>query len=400
MSRKIILAAAASLFAGCATLPPLPPQPPAASYAWTSFDKQGLHTRAAVGFADRARQRPLEAADPARIASVSKLVVALGVMRLVEAGKLDLDRDVSDWLGWSLRNPAFPDDPITLRRLLSHTSGLRDDVDYIVPLGKELRTALAAPAAFDSKHKPGAYFKYSNLNYPVVATVMEAATGERFDILMDRLVLTPLGLGACFNWSTCHDEAIERAVVLYAPDGSVVRDDLKGERPACPVVVAPGATCDLASYRPGTNGAIFSPQGGLRISVDSLATVGRLLLNRGRHYKRRFLSKASIETMLAPEWRFNGSNGDTEDGFYCGYGLGVQIIPNAGCRDDLLGDGTALVGHAGDAYRLKSGLWIDRRRGRGISYFATGIAEDAPKGETSFRTIEEWLARLAARKGR
>jgi CubicO group peptidase (beta-lactamase class C family) len=180
----------------------------------------------------------------------------------------------------------------------------------------------------------------------------------------------------------------------------VVRDDLKGERPACPVVVAPGATCDLASYRPGTNGAIFSPQGGLRISVDSLATVGRLLLNRGRHYKRRFLSKASIETMLAPEWRFNGSNGDTEDGFYCGYGLGVQIIPNAGCRDDLLGDGTALVGHAGDAYRLKSGLWIDRRRGRGISYFATGIAEDAPKGETSFRTIEEWLARLAARKGR
>jgi CubicO group peptidase (beta-lactamase class C family) len=326
---------------------------------------------------------------------VSKLIVALGVMRLVEAGTLDLDHDVSHWLGWRLRNPAFPDAPITLRLLLSHTSGLRDDVDYIVPLGQDIRTALAAPAAFDPKHPPGAYFTYSNLNFPVIATVMEAATGERFDRLMDRLVLTPLGLGACFNWSTCNEDAIAAAVVLYAPDGTVVQDDLGGKPPPCPVVVAPGASCDLANYRPGTNGALFSPQGGLRISVDSLATVGRLLLNKGRHYRQRILSEASIAAMLTPHWRFNGSNGHTEGGFYCAYGLGVQILPNAGCRDDLLGDGTALAGHAGDAYRLKSGLWIDRKRGRGIAYFATGIAEDAPTGDTAYRMIEEWLARKA-----
>jgi CubicO group peptidase (beta-lactamase class C family) len=67
--------------------------------------------------------------DPARVASISKLVVAIGVMRLVEQGKLDLDRDVNDYLGWRVRNPAFPDAPITLRALLSHQSGLRDTVD-------------------------------------------------------------------------------------------------------------------------------------------------------------------------------------------------------------------------------------------------------------------------------
>ena len=114
------------------------------------------------------------------------------------------------------------------------------------------------------------------------------------------------------------------------------------------------------------------------------------------HRGQIFLGPASVDAMLRPAWRFDGSNGDTEEGFYCGYGLGVQIIPNGGCRDDLLGDGTALLGHAGDAYRLKSGLWIDPRRRTGIAYFATGIAEDAPNGETSFRTVEEWLARKAA----
>ena len=108
--------------------------------------------------------------SPVRVASVSKLVVALGVMRLVEQGRLDLDRDVSDYLGWSLRNPAFPDRPITLRLLLSHRSSLRDGVDYAIPLGTDLRSVVGAPAAFDAEHPPGTYFRYTNLNFPVIAT--------------------------------------------------------------------------------------------------------------------------------------------------------------------------------------------------------------------------------------
>ncbi|MGG6463729.1 serine hydrolase, partial [Solilutibacter silvestris] len=82
-----------------------------------TFDRQHILIRDAKGYADVAAQRRITVDDPARIASVSKLVTTLGVMRLVEQGKLNLDEDVSKRLGWTLRNPAFPDTPITLRML-------------------------------------------------------------------------------------------------------------------------------------------------------------------------------------------------------------------------------------------------------------------------------------------
>ena len=127
-----------------------------------TFDATQVTSVAASGFADRATKRRVTADDPVRVASVSKLVVALGVMRLVEAGTLDLDHDVSDYLGWQLRNPAFPDAPVSLRMLLSHTAGVSDSNDYRVPLGKTVRAALADPRAWDARHRPGAYFTYSN----------------------------------------------------------------------------------------------------------------------------------------------------------------------------------------------------------------------------------------------
>jgi CubicO group peptidase (beta-lactamase class C family) len=96
------------------------------------FDATTLISIQATGFADRATKRRVTADDPVRVASITKLVVALGVMRMVEAGALDLDRDASDYLGWRLRNPGFPDAKVTLRMLLSHTAGVRDANDYRV----------------------------------------------------------------------------------------------------------------------------------------------------------------------------------------------------------------------------------------------------------------------------
>jgi CubicO group peptidase (beta-lactamase class C family) len=116
----------------------------------------------------------------------------------------------------------------------------------------------------------------------VIASVMERATGERFDRLIHRLVLKPLALDACFNWTMCSDARLARAVVLYRPDGTVARDDLGGRQPGCPVATS-GPGCDLDTYVLGSNGALFSPQGGLRASVRDLAVIGRLLLNGGRH---------------------------------------------------------------------------------------------------------------------
>ncbi|MFN5821169.1 MAG: serine hydrolase domain-containing protein, partial [Novosphingobium sp.] len=167
-----------------------------------AFDRQTIRPVLAEGLADRTTGRAVTADSPVRIASISKLVTALGVMRLVDQGKLDLDRDVSDYLGWRLRNPAFPDRPITLAMLLSHRSSLIDGGElYLIPLGVTLRERLTDPRVWDAQHAPGSdWFHYTNLNFPVVASVMERVTGERFDVAMSRLVLKPLKLDACFNW--------------------------------------------------------------------------------------------------------------------------------------------------------------------------------------------------------
>src|ERR1043165_8776367 len=252
--------------AGCATVPAAPPAPPAP--AGVAFNASGEIASFADGFADPQTRRPVTPDDPVRVASISKMVTTIGVMKLIEAGKLDLHSDVSRWLGWSLRNPGFPDRPITLRMLLSHTSSVREhDDDYVIPLGTRLQSVMQDPKNWDPKHGPGDnYFTYTNMNFPIVATIMERVTGERFDIWMRREVLEPMKLDACYNWPTCSDAMVARAVELDQ-GGKPVKDDLHGKRPDCPVAVKDSEPCDLSRWRLGENGALFSPQGGLRISA-------------------------------------------------------------------------------------------------------------------------------------
>lgn len=373
--RLLILAATAFLSA-CASLPR--PSPPSTAIRVT-FDANRITSVEARG---------LGLDDPVRIASISKLIVAIGVMRLAEAGTLQLDADVSDRLGFKLRNPHFPDVPITLRLLLSHRSSLKDDVDYAIPLGRTVQETLADPRAWDAEHPPGTFFRYGNINFPVIASVMERAAGERFDLLMARLVFKPLQIDACFNWTTCSDAAVGRAIVLRDEKGGVRRDDLGGKRPDCPVLAPQG--CDLSNYPLGSNGALFSPQGGARISVAGLVRLGQLLLRDGEGQ----IGPESLKTMIGPEWVYDGSNGDTEGGFWCAYGLAVQTLAaSPACRNDPFGDGERRVGHSGEAYGLRSGLWVNRRRGRGVAYFVTAVPDDAAKGRSGFTRVEEAIAR-------
>ncbi|RXR08475.1 serine hydrolase domain-containing protein [Pseudoxanthomonas composti] len=370
------------------------------------FDRNGVTDTQVHGLADVGAGRKLTADDPVRVASISKLVVAIGVMRLVEQGQLDLDADVSQRLGWTLRNPGFPDVPITLRLLLSHRSSLTDAAGYYAtPLDGQLKDVFDDPRAWDGAHAPGRYFRFTNLNFPVVAAVMERATGERFDRLMRRLVLEPLGLQACFNWDSCDAATAARAVVLYGADGKPVRDDHHGAKPACSVVPASDGRCDLSVWKPGANGATFAPQGGLRISANGLARIGRMLLGEGQVDGVRLLSAASVREMEKPVWTYRPGNGLTweEDiadaaakpgASICRYGLAVQTLATKqdGCADDPFGDGRPRVGHQGEAYGLLSGLWIDRDAGTGVAYFATGVEQTPPGKRSAFAEIEERLA--------
>ena len=401
----------ASFFAGLLALVPVSAsaQPLPATVA-VQFDRTQIRPVIVEGAAERdvdagfpgSVWRNVTADDPVRIASISKLVTALGVMRLVDQGRLDLDRDVSDYLGYPVRHPAFPDRKITLRLLLSHQSGLIDaDELYLIPLGVTVKERLADPRVWDNAHAPrSGWFHYTNLNFPVIASVMERVTGERFDVLMSRLVLKPLRLDACFNWGAgCSAAAFQRAVVLYRASGEVARDDLRGQPPACPVYLGTGTNCNLSVYRLGENGALFSPQGGLRISMRDLAKLGQMLARGGSE----FLSARSFAEMTRPQWRFNGRNGVGEDGtasgFFCAYGLAVQSLATkqAGCHDDPFGDGRLRIGHAGDAYGLKAGLWFDPKTGRGIAYFTSAVAPDAPTGRSAFTGAEETIVERAGR---
>ena len=391
-----------AVLALCAALAAVPVNAAVPATVAVAFDRSRIVPVLAEGEADRTTHRPVSADDPVRIASISKLVTALGVMRLVDAGKLDLDRDVSHYLGWSLRHPAYPDRSITLRMLLSHQSGLLDGDDlYLIPLGETLQQRLADPRVWDPAHAPGSgWFHYTNLNLPVVASVIEQVTQQRFDVAMRDLVLAPLKLGACFNWGAgCSAGAAQRAVVLYRANGAVARDDLRGTFPACPVFTGPDGRCDIWTYTLGSNGALYSPQGGLRIAMRDLARLGQMLARRGKG----FLSAGAYAALTRPVWRFNGRNGVGEnglaDGFFCAYGLALHTIGSgaAGCRDDLFGDGRSRIGHAGDAYGLKSGLWLDPRTGRGLAFFTTAVADDAPTGRSAFFAIEESVVERAGR---
>lgn len=368
-----------------------------------SFDRERITPVLAEGQADRASGRAVTADDPVRIASISKLVTALTVLRLVDQGKLDLDRDVSAYLGWPLRNPAFPDRPITLRLLLSHQASLRDGGElYIVPLDITLRERLADPAMWDRDHAPGSgWFAYSNINFPVVASVIERATGERFDVAASRLVLRPLGLDACFNWGAgCSADAFRRAAILYRASGEVARDDLKGQPPTCPVVPASDGSCDLTRYQPGLNGALFSPQGGLRISMRDLARIGQMLARGGKG----FLSSRTFRELTRAQWRAGPGKGGIDEygetnGFFCAYGLGLHRIGSSapGCKDDLFGDGRARLGHSGEAYGLRSGLWWDPRTGQGLAFFTSAVPDDEPTGRSAFTRREEAVVERATR---
>ena len=352
-----------------------------------AFDRRGVTSVSARGLADREAGRAVSADDPVRVASVSKLVVAIAVLRLVEARRLDLDADVSRYLGYPLRNPAFADRPISLRLLLTHRSSLTDGVDYVLPLDAEMQSVLADPKAWDGAHAPGTWFHYTNLNFPVVAAIMERATGERFDRLMARLVLAPLKLDACYQWASCSPAIRARAVVQYR-DGQPAKDT-PAEIARCPVTPARDGSCDLSRWRAGANGAVFAAQGGLRISARGLATIGRLLLARGRVDGVRLLSPRSFALLTRPLWTFDGGNGETEGGFYCRYGLAVTFLATPGCADDPFGDGRPRFGHAGEAYGLRSGLWVDPAAGTGVAYFAT----DVPTVAGGFTPTEAALAK-------
>ena len=357
--------------------------------------------------------KPADTATLYRIASISKLVTTIGVMKLVEQGRLSLDADIGTYLGYRVRNPAFPDVAITLRMLLTHTSSLRDDAGYYTVDG-ELRDFLVPGGArfgegkmWARDHAPGTYFSYANLPWGAAGTVMEKVTGKRFDRLMRELVIDPLGLTGGYNPAELPRHSLANLATLYR---KATAGDENVWNPAGPWIAQ---TDDYSKTAPvsrarddyviGSNGTLFGPQGGLRASARDLGRIMRMLMNGGEIEGRRVLQPATVDAMLARQWTRAAGGGEPDYGSHRGrfnaWGLGNQQFldlsgPDYG--DRLVEDGGFLAnGHLGDAYGLLGTFAFDRASRAGFVFLIGGTGCDPEKQRGAYSAGARFEEKIA-----
>jgi len=335
-----------------------------------------------------------------RIASVTKLVVAVAVLRLVEAGRLDLDADLAELLGHPLQQG------LTVRLLLCHRSGLTDRGDDYTDPRIDLRRVIGRPGPSWNGHAPGTWFEYANINFAVLAAAMERATGTRFDRLMQALVLDPLGMQGGFDPARLPAAQREQIATLYrkAPGDEGPWDPAGPWRAqADDFIAAPPhpLLADDAPYVPGSRGALFGPQGRLRTRIADLGTLMAVLMDGGRHQGQAFLKSESVKTLMTETWRADGRNGDDGAGIFQAWGVGLQHFidrSRAGWGDRLVPQGGLQAwGHLGFAYGLVSGLLMVPERRCGIVYAISGTGADPahhPGRHSSFPAWEEALQAL------
>ena len=219
-----------------------------------------------------------------RIASVTKWVTAIGLMTLYDDGRLDLDKDISEYLPFKVRNPAYPDTVITARMLLSHTSSLSPDANTYKPDWESISKSY--DPIFDETVKPGTKYAYADYNGALFGCLIEAITGESVQNYMNRTVFKPLGLTAAYS-------------PKYLPAGTPTKDLLKTNGS-----VGLSVADDLKYNYNNTadprknNGYTV---GGLYINTESLTKLARMMLSGGELDGVRILNRATVSLMEADQ---------------------------------------------------------------------------------------------------
>jgi CubicO group peptidase (beta-lactamase class C family) len=307
-----------------------------------------------------------------RIASISKAVTATSLMKLYDNGLFQLDDNVSDYLGFNLYNPNFPLEKITFRMLLNHTSGLVDGSGYnglLSATGAQnppppISQLLQAGGNYYSSdmwlnQAPGTWFTYANINYGVIATLIEQISGLRFDIFTKENILLPLGISGSFNIQDI--ENINNVAVLYR-NAIPQADHYQGITPP---------PRDLSQYIIGSNGLIFSPQGGLRISALELANFMMLHAANGMWNGENILSEPTVQLMHQIQWDYNGSNGNNYYDLFNRWGLGFHLTTNTANGDIVIPD-VIMIGHPGEAYGLISDMYFEKEKQFGLIFITNG----------------------------
>jgi len=253
--------------------------------------------KGSYGVKDQRSGDPVNDSTLFMIASCSKPVTALGVMKLYENGKLDLDDEVSDYLPFIVRNPYHPDQKITLRMLLTHTSSLRDNWDiltplYTLPLGGDspleledyVKGYFVEGETYYRKDKnfadepPATSYAYCNMGYAMLGVVIEQVSGVSFTRFMQEEVLQPLQMhnSYWFLSEIPHDN-------LASPH-KMRTESKKGSK-----------QWEVLNHY----GYPDYPDGQLRTTVSDYAQLVKLMINDGKVNGKPFLEKETVDEFLA-----------------------------------------------------------------------------------------------------
>lgn len=259
------------------------------------------------GTHDRAKRYPINETSLFRVASVTKMVSAMGVMKLVEEGKLALSDDIGEVLGVTLRNPYYPEEPITVGQVLSHTSSLRASGSYnsiTKPIDEQLQ-------AKDYLNKqPGTFFEYSNLNGGLMGSLIEQVSGQSLNDYMTENFFAPLGFDGTYNLLLLENHDESRISPEYNTDGSIaqsVSSILKS-------VETRGNSVDPLNHYNLTIGSLW-------ISAEGLMKLTMALCGNGVVNGVRVLEKETVELMRADPSTYSKSGVTLEGG---SYGLSVE----------------------------------------------------------------------------
>jgi len=231
------------------------------------------------GYADKASERLIDIDTKIRIASLSKFVVAICAMKLVDADRLDLDEDISTYLGYRVRNPNYPNIPITSRMLMQHSSSLHDSAAFTESLmGRDRRTTqnlLSRESSYFAR--PGSTHQYTNFGYTVLGAVVEHASGMKLDAFARQVLFDPLGIDAAFLAVNLDDT--DSLATLYDAGHGVDRS----------------VSAQISSNRQGALGEDqHLAQGSLLISAFDYAKILAMLGNGGVFLGVRILSAESV----------------------------------------------------------------------------------------------------------
>lgn len=286
-----------------------------------------------------------------RIASVSKIIVALGVMKLVEIGALDINADISNYLGYQVRNPYYPNEIITLKMLMTQTSSISDGnhetLGYDGVNGKQMNVSLQrllSDPTYEyyyentfTKEIPGSTWLYSNFGCGILACIIEKMTDKLFIDYIKEILLDPLAIDGGFSIKQI--KKIDNIASLYNYQNGKLNLCRNQEM---------FFNLNYPKYELGNN--FRGPAGGLFISATDLSKIMLMMMNKGTYQNKQIFEASTIELMEQVHWK-----GISYDPSYRAKGLQLNLLDGFSKE--------TLKGHFGCAYGLRSFMLYNQHHG-------------------------------------